>query len=100
MPSATALYEASLCDLTNWSMRHIQAVFESPTPELALEAIANTFSKYLTGTVNGAPLRYDTVVQLVTTMRNSSPNGLVVEWQRAVEVPRQTNSHRVRYQQH
>jgi len=79
----TSIYHLS--SLTEWSKDHIRDVFEAPTDDAALEAIALTFSDDVIASVNGASINRDGIKQLVLSMRASAPKGLKVEWQHSVE---------------
>ncbi|KAG5647008.1 hypothetical protein DXG03_001733 [Asterophora parasitica] len=78
---------AALCSLSDWSARHIRDVFEAPTDALSLRAISATFADNVHASINGAPLSREGINQLVLAMRKSSPSGLTVHWQQAVEAP-------------
>jgi hypothetical protein len=78
---------APLSSLAEWSERKIRDVFESPSDDLSRTAIAATFSDKLVGSLNGAPLNFEGVSQLVMTMRHNAPGGLQVEWKQASDMP-------------
>ncbi|KAF8071815.1 hypothetical protein FPV67DRAFT_1447297 [Lyophyllum atratum] len=80
-------HTASLCSLSDWSVRHIRDVFEAPTDEQSLRAISATFADNINASVNGAPLSREGINQLVLAMRRSSAHGLTVHWEQAVEAP-------------
>ncbi|KAG6857378.1 hypothetical protein H0H87_004740 [Tephrocybe sp. NHM501043] len=79
------IYGVPLPSLTEWSVRHIRDIFEASTDEQSLRAISTTFAEDVDGSVNGAPLSREGIKQLVLAMRKSSPKGLKVHWQQAVE---------------
>ncbi|KAG6865797.1 hypothetical protein C0991_011789, partial [Blastosporella zonata] len=79
------LHGEPLVSLTEWSMRHIRDIFEAPTDEQSLRAISATFADNVDGSVNGMSLNREGINQLVLAMRRSSPAGLMVHWQQAVE---------------
>ncbi|KAF9041064.1 hypothetical protein BDZ89DRAFT_1060356 [Hymenopellis radicata] len=84
----------TLSSLTEWSQSHIKDVFEATTTEASTEAISRTFSKDLKGTINGMPLPYDSLVKLVTMMREASATGLKVTWKESVEVAQDPSTNR------
>lgn len=85
----------TLSSLSEWSVRHIRDVFEARTDEQSLHAISSTFADHLNASINGAPLSRDGITQLVLAMRGSSPGGLKVQWQQAVEAPSDPMTNRV-----
>jgi hypothetical protein len=87
----------NLCSLSEWSVRHIRDVFESRSDETSLRAISATFSDKVSATVNGAPLSREGINQMVLAMRRSSPGGLRVQWQQALEAPRDPTTNRVSF---
>jgi len=74
-----------LCSLSEWSVQHIRDIFEACDDEQSLQAILATFSNNLTASMNGMPLSLEGINQLVLDMRRSSPGGLKVHWQHAME---------------
>ncbi|KAG6812373.1 hypothetical protein H0H92_003184 [Tricholoma furcatifolium] len=80
-------FQEPLCSLTEWSVNHIRDIFEAPNDEQSVRAISTTFAENVDGTINGAPLNWEGVKQLVLAMRRSAPRGLKVYWQQAVEAP-------------
>jgi len=74
--------------LTCWSKEHIRGVFEAPSDEESLRTIGETFSQSLKGTLNGKPIDWEDIRQLVMAMRKESrASGLKVEWKHLIEVP-------------
>ncbi|KAJ7285173.1 hypothetical protein C8J57DRAFT_1290623 [Mycena rebaudengoi] len=78
---------APLSSLAEWSERNIRDVFQAPSDDLSRTAIAATFSDKLVGSLNGAPLNFEGISQLVMTMRHNAPGGLQVEWKQASDMP-------------
>ncbi|KAJ7593372.1 hypothetical protein C8J56DRAFT_886333 [Mycena floridula] len=84
-----------LSTLTEWSRQHICDIFEAPSDNDALLAIASTFSATVEGSINGQSLNRAGIEQLVLAMRkNSSPGGLRVHWQETVDVPKDSVTNR------
>lgn len=84
-----------LSSLTDWSVQHIQDIFESISDEAALRAVENTFSDDLIATVNGARINKRGIKQLVLALRQSASRcGLNVYWQHAVEASRDPTTNR------
>ena len=74
--------------LTCWSKEHIRGVFEAPSDDESLRTIGETFSQSLKGTLNGKPINWEDIKQLVMAMRKESrASGLKVEWKHLIEVP-------------
>lgn len=84
-----------LSTLTQWSVEHIRDIFEAHSDEQSLRSIANTFADTVVATINGRPLNFLGIQQLVLNMRKSAPNGLKVQWKQTVEVPRDAETKRV-----
>ena len=85
-----------LSSLTDWSVQHIQDIFESISDEAALRAVENTFSDDLIATVNGTRINKQGIKQHVVALRQSSSRcGLNVYWQHAVEASRDPTTNRV-----
>jgi hypothetical protein len=85
-----------LSSLTEWSVQHIQDIFESTSDEAALRAVENTFSDDLIATVNGARINQQGIKQHVLALRQSSSRGgLKVYWQHTVEASRDPTTNRV-----
>lgn len=78
-----------------WSISHIKTVFEAKTEDACLRAIDDTFSHGIEATVNGKPLSRMELQRFVLSMVKLSGYRLNVQWQNAVEVPRDS-SNRVR----
>lgn len=76
-----------LSSLSQWSQQHIRAVFEAPTEQDSLQAMQETFSPSIKANLNGKPLGFAEIRNMVLLMRNSSPNGLKIRWLQAVEAP-------------
>lgn len=93
----TISHTSNLCSLSEWSIQHIRDVFEARSDEQSLRAITATFSDNVSATVNGAPLSREGINQLVLAMRRGSAGGLRVQWQQAVEVPRNPATNRVSF---
>ena len=85
----------NLCSLSEWSVRHIRDVFEADSEEKCLRAISSTFSDGVKASINDAPLSREGINQLVLAMWRNSSSGLKVHWHQAMEVPRDTATHRV-----
>lgn len=97
MEAHTTTSTNQLCSLSEWSVRHIRDVFEARSDEQSLRAISTTFSDNVNASVNGAPLSREGINQLVLAMRRSSPGGLKVHWQQAVEAPLDPATNRVSF---
>lgn len=83
-----------LSSLTNWSMQHIRDIFEAGSDDQCLKAVVDTFSENVVATINGSPITREDIKQLVLSMRKGS-QGLRVQWQQAVEVPKDPATNRV-----
>ncbi|KIJ96530.1 hypothetical protein K443DRAFT_282042 [Laccaria amethystina LaAM-08-1] len=84
-----------LSSLTEWSVQHIQHIFESTSDEAALRAVENTFSDDLIATVNGARINQQGIKHHVLALRQSpSRGGLKVYWQHTVEASRDPTTNR------
>ncbi|TFK36660.1 hypothetical protein BDQ12DRAFT_653972 [Crucibulum laeve] len=81
-------HSVRLAGLADWSRQHIRDIFEAPTEEQALKAISSTFSADINASINGSPIKKEDIKNLVLAMRRSSAGGLKVQWQQAVEVPK------------
>ena len=63
-------------------------MFEAPSDDESLRTIGETFSQSLKGTLNGKPINWEDIKQLVMAMRKESrASGLKVEWKHLIEVP-------------
>ncbi|THH29992.1 hypothetical protein EUX98_g4187 [Antrodiella citrinella] len=71
-----------------WSIDHIKTVFEAKTEDECIRAIDDTFSHAIDVTVNGKALSRMELQRFVLNMLGSSGYRLAVQWQNAVEVPR------------
>ncbi|KAH8100941.1 hypothetical protein BXZ70DRAFT_1007871 [Cristinia sonorae] len=71
-----------------WSIEHIKRVFEAKSEDDCIRAIDDTFSHAIDVTVNGKPLSRMELQRFVLNMVGSSGYRLNVQWQNAVEVPR------------
>ncbi|TFK60983.1 hypothetical protein BDN72DRAFT_850056 [Pluteus cervinus] len=83
----------SLCSLSDWSIQHIQDVFEARTDEQALRAIAATFSEKIHITMNGARIPREGLIHSVLSLRKGS-SGLRVHWRHAVDAPSDPSTNR------
>ncbi|KAF8972149.1 hypothetical protein BDZ97DRAFT_1650197 [Flammula alnicola] len=81
-----------LSSLVQWSQDHIRDVFESSTDEGSMRAVEETFAKNLNATVNGRPLGYAEIKQMVLMMRKQSACGLKVQWLQTVQVPHDSSN--------
>lgn len=90
-PSSSAV---PLSSLTEWSMQHIQSIFEAHSDEQSLLAISDTFSDDVHIVVNGLTVSRDDINQLVLSLRRCSSRGLKVYWQQAVEAPSDPETNR------
>ena len=72
----------------SWSIDHIKSVFEAKSEDDCLRAIDATFSHAIEVTVNGKSLSRMELQRFVLGMLGSSGYRLSVQWQNAVEVPR------------
>ena len=72
----------------SWSIEHIKSVFEAKCESDCLQALDETFSQHLEFTFNGSPLTRGGLQKIVLAMLQSSGFCLNVDWQNAVEVPR------------
>lgn len=84
-----------LCSLSEWSVQHIRDVFEAHSEEKCLRAISSTFSDAVNASINGMSLSREGINHLVLAMRRSSGDGLKVQWQQTMEVPRDAATNRV-----
>lgn len=75
-----------------WSINHIKTVFEAKTEESCVLAIDETFSHGIEATVNGKPLSRMELQRFVLSMVKLSGFRLNVQWQNAVEVPRDSSN--------
>lgn len=78
--------------LYEWSMEHIQNVFEARSEDECQRAIDNTFSQYIEFMSNGKQLCRADLQKFVLSMVASSGFRLKVQWQNAVEVPRDSSN--------
>ncbi|KAJ7067123.1 hypothetical protein C8F01DRAFT_979977 [Mycena amicta] len=63
----------ALSTLEDWSVQHIQDVFEAPTDNDALCAISNTFSaSQLHGSANGNPINFESLKRMVLALRQQA----------------------------
>lgn len=88
-----------LSSLTEWSRGHIKEVFEAPTKEASENAIAQTFSADLAGSMyNGKPFIVDDLPAAIATTRGlGKPDcGLRVTWLETVDVAKDPTTNRVR----
>ncbi|KAF8239660.1 hypothetical protein L208DRAFT_1449658 [Tricholoma matsutake] len=83
-----------LCSLSEWSVQHIRDVFEAHSEEKCLRAISSTFSDAVNASINGMSLSREGINHLVLAMRRSSGDGLKVQWQQTMEVPRDAATNR------
>lgn len=71
-----------------WSVHHIKNVFEAKSEDECIRAIDATFSHNIEFTTNGKQLDRADLQHFVLTMVNASGFRLKVQWQNALEVPR------------
>ena len=71
-----------------WSVSHIQNVFEAKSEDECIRALDETFSQNIDFTTNGKQLGRADLQRFVLTMVNASGFRLKVQWQNALEVPR------------
>lgn len=74
--------------LYEWSVAHIQNVFEAKSEDECLRAIDETFSRCIEFIANGKQLNRAELERFVLSMVESSGFRLKVQWQNALEVPR------------
>lgn len=79
-----------------WSVEHIRNVFEAKTEEECAKAIDDTFSQHIDFSTNGKQLNRSDLHRFVLSMVVSSGFRLKVQWQNALEVPRD-DTNRVSY---
>ena len=72
----------------DWSVTHIQTVFEAKSEDECIRAIDETFSQNIEFTTNGKLLCRADLQRFVLTMVTTSAFRLKVQWQNALEVPR------------
>jgi len=72
----------------DWSISHIKSVFEAKSEEDCLSAIEETFSHGIDIDMNGKRLSRPELQKFVLNMVKTSGYRLVVQWQNALEVPR------------
>ena len=71
-----------------WSVQHIQNVFEAKSEDECIRALDETFSQDIEFTTNGKLLCRADLERFVLTMVTTSAFRLKVQWQNALEVPR------------
>ncbi|KAL6301338.1 hypothetical protein BKA93DRAFT_738820 [Sparassis latifolia] len=71
-----------------WSLDHIKRVFEAKTTLECLRALDETFSQHIEFTMNGMQLPRIGLQRTVLAMVEASGYRLAVDWQNAVEVPK------------
>ncbi|EMD33958.1 hypothetical protein CERSUDRAFT_125705 [Gelatoporia subvermispora B] len=71
-----------------WSVEHIKSVFEAKSEIDCLRALDETFSQRVEFTFNGTQLSRYSLQQVVLSMVQGSGFRLAVDWQNAVEVPK------------
>jgi hypothetical protein len=81
--------------LYQWSIEHIQKVFEAKDEDECRRAIDTTFSHHIEFMSNGKQLGRTDLQKFILSMVMASGFRLKVQWQNALEVPRDT-SNRVR----
>ena len=74
--------------LYEWSISHIGSVFEAKSEDECLRAIDNTFSRGIEFIANGKQLNRTELQRFILSMVASSGFRLKVQWQNALEVPR------------
>lgn len=79
---------AMLPTLYDWSISHIQNVFEAKSEDECLRAIDHTFSRGIEFIANGKQLNRTELQRFILSMAMSSGFRLKVQWQNALEVPR------------
>jgi len=76
------------CTIYDWSVEHIREVFEAKSEDECLRAIDDTFSQAIEATINGKALPRPELQKFILSMLKISGFRLGVQWQNAVEVPR------------
>ncbi|OCH93063.1 hypothetical protein OBBRIDRAFT_790656 [Obba rivulosa] len=75
-----------------WSIEHIKGVFEAKSEIDCLRALDETFSQRVEFTFNGTSLSRYSLEQVILAMVRGSGFRLTVDWQNAVEVPRDSSN--------
>ena len=78
-----------------WSIQHIKNVFEAKSEDECIRALDGTFSQNIDFITNGKQHSRADLQRFVLTMVTTSGFRLKVQWQNALEVPRDS-SNRVR----
>ncbi|PSS36764.1 hypothetical protein PHLCEN_2v1395 [Hermanssonia centrifuga] len=74
--------------LYDWSVEHIKNVFEAKSEDECLRAIHATFSQNIDFSTNGKQLCQLDLQRFILSMVSGSGFRLKVQWQNALEVPR------------
>lgn len=77
-----------LSTIYEWSIEHIRNVFEAKSEDECLRAIDDTFSQAIEFITNGKQLGRADLQRFIVSMVSSSGFRLKVQWQNALEVPR------------
>lgn len=81
-----------LATLHEWSIEHISDVFEAKSEDECLRAIDHTFSQHIEFMSNGKQLCRADLQKFVLSMVMGSGFRLKVQWQNALEVPRDASN--------
>ena len=71
-----------------WSVEHIRDVFEAKSEDECIKALDDTFSQHIDFSTNGKQLSRTDLQRFVLSMVHMSGFRLKVQWQNALEVPR------------
>lgn len=78
--------------LHEWSIEHIASVFEAKSEHDCLRALDDTFSQHIEFMSNGKQLCRADLQKFVLSMVMGSGYRLKVQWQNALEVPRDASN--------
>ena len=77
-----------LSTIYEWSVEHIKNVFEAKSEDECIKALDETFSQHIDFSTNGKQLNRADLQRFVLSMVQLSGFRLKVQWQNALEVPR------------
>ncbi|PFH48354.1 hypothetical protein AMATHDRAFT_65594 [Amanita thiersii Skay4041] len=76
-----------LSTLGEWAEKHITSIFEADTDEEALRAIEETFSRNVTGSLNGVPINNRKEVEMLVLTLRGGKGSLKVSWKYGLSAP-------------
>jgi hypothetical protein len=78
--------------LSEWSVAHIESIFQATSHDQAMRAVDETFANDVEAYMNGTPIDVEGIKTQVLGLRRSSRGGLRVRWKNIVEAPNRPGS--------